>query len=133
MTTISNETLMPIYDGLHEISCFEAGEDLVPGFVMLSGADFKLYQAGALASGDTRLPIGVVSASYTSGDEAVSVLDKGVIGMVAAVACSAGDPVYASATAGKFVITVDSGVVAEPIATVIKGAAQDATALIKFK
>ena len=130
--TLGTNQEMLVFEDLGEISCFTAGEDLVPGFVFLSGTNLTLFQAGALATYADRKPIGVVTGSYTSDDNPVGVRTRGVVRMIAASACSAGDSVYPSATAGRFNKTSTSASFAKSYGTVLTGAAESGVAWVKL-
>lgn len=130
--TLSTEKQMLVFEG-EELSCFKAGGVIKPGFVKLSGTDLTVIQAVAYATGAKKLPIGVVTAAYTTGDTGVGVASSGVFEMVANAVCSAGDPVYPSSTAGRFEVALATGLSFSPIGTVIKGAAASGSAWVKLK
>jgi hypothetical protein len=134
--TLGTEKQMLLFEG-EELGCFKAGAAIKPGFVKISGTERTVIQATAYATGATKLPIGVVTASYKTGDTGVSVRSTGVVAMIANAACSAGDPVYPASTAGRFQITVAVGLSGiarmNPLGTVIKGAAESGVAWVKLK
>lgn len=79
------------------LGCFTAGEALVAGFVYTSGTAYTVLQCGA--SG-TKRPIGISTGTYSAGKQ-VTVIDKGIVNLIADVAMSAGQPVFPAATAGR--------------------------------
>jgi hypothetical protein len=134
--TLGTEKQMLLFEG-EELSCFTAGAEIVPGFVKISGTERTVIQATAYATGATKLPIGVVTASYETGDTGVSVRSTGVVKLIADASCSAGDPVYPADTAGRFQITVAAGLSGiarmNPLGTVLKGASASGAAWVKLK
>jgi hypothetical protein len=89
------------YEDFGSYGFLEAGEDLVSGFVYLSGTDKTVFQCGA--SG-TKKPIGVAVNSYSEG-ETVTIVDKGIVNMICDTALSAGQPVFPASTAGRVIAT----------------------------
>jgi hypothetical protein len=113
---------------------YKAGEALKVGFVYLSGTAYTLLQCEA--SG-TKRPVGVCMNNYSAADT-VTVIDRGIVNLIADTALSAGQPVFPADTAGRIIATgkVDGSGVSYfqgGFGTVVKGGAASAVVQVKLQ
>ncbi len=107
---------------------YVAEEALKVGFVYLSGTAYSLLQCEA--SG-TKRPVGVCMNNYNATDK-VTVVDRGIVNLIADTALSAGQPVFPADTAGRVIATGGSNFPGG-FGTVVKGASASGVVQVKLQ